>query len=280
MGGPAEASKRQRPIPGGRGAGGRGRDQSERGRGGQSGSGGEASKRPRPEGSNSITHLAKLHWPAAGGGTFDAAVVDQLYGAHLKKAASLKRDSSSQATALEVSGYLEQFLWPNLDPETSSWSHIMSIVVLINLKFREGVSAWASLRSEPVRFTAFFARVLELPSERTELAFDERSQWTQFLIHCFQSLENEMVRPQALRLVSLPMWSTLNPRSLTQHLAGQPQLQQPWKFLQKRRKKVHRSRVPSKWHCPPPPPPPPPPPQPCVCPATPLSHLRMHRSAH
>ena len=33
------------------------------------------------------------------------------------------------------------------------------------------------------------------------------------------------------------MWSTLNPKALAAHLAAQPQLAQPWKFLQKRMKK-------------------------------------------
>jgi hypothetical protein len=32
-----------------------------------------------------------------------------------------------------------------------------------------------------------------------------------FLIHCFESLENETVRGSCLKIVSLPMWTALNP---------------------------------------------------------------------
>eukprot|EP00966_Prymnesium_polylepis_P265931 6142910-Prymnesium_polylepis.1 len=113
----------------------------------------------------------------------------------------------------------------------------MSIVVLVNLKFREGVAAWAPFHADPTKFAALFARILELPAERAEMSFDERSQWTLLLVHAFQSLEDDMVRPHALRLVSLPMWFTISPKALAGHLAAQPQLQQPWKFLQKKRKK-------------------------------------------
>ena len=185
-----------------------------------------------------LARLAKLHWPASGGGTFDLDLMMQLYHAHLCGPIICGHDGANQAITLEVSGYLERFLWPNLDPHSSVWQHIMSIVVLVNLKFREGVSPWPSFRADPARFSGLFACVLELPTDRPELTFEERSQWTHFLIHCFQSLEDDMVRPEVLRLVSLPMWSTLNPRALSRHLASQPQLQQPWRSVQKRRKKV------------------------------------------
>lgn len=205
-------------------------------------------KRPRLNSCVSVAYLAKLHWPAAGDGIFDASLVEQLYEAHLKAHLQIEVDGKSersrQALVLEASGYLERFLWPNLEPVSSTWSHVMSVVVLINLKFSEGVSPWASLRTNPARFSSFFERVLEIASERVDLTYDERTELTHFLIHCFQSLDDDMVRPQALRLLSLPMWSTLNPRSLAQQLAAQPQLQQPWKLLQKRRKKARLPTTP------------------------------------
>ncbi len=45
---------------------------------------------------------------------------------------------------LEFSQYLERYLWPNYNPANSpSHEHVMSIVVMINEKFRERVAAWA-----------------------------------------------------------------------------------------------------------------------------------------
>ena len=69
------------------------------------------------------------------------------------------------------------------------------------------------------------------------MTYDERGTWTLFLVNAFASLEDEMVRAQVLKLVSLPMWSTLAPKNLAAQLAAQPQLQRPWKFLQKRKAK-------------------------------------------
>ena len=43
---------------------------------------------------------------------------------------------------LEFSQYLENYLWPNYNPESSSASHVLSIVIMVNEKFRERVSAW------------------------------------------------------------------------------------------------------------------------------------------
>lgn len=35
---------------------------------------------------------------------------------------------------LEVSQYLENYLWPNFDPETTSFEHVMSMILLTNEK--------------------------------------------------------------------------------------------------------------------------------------------------
>lgn len=35
---------------------------------------------------------------------------------------------------LEVSQYLENYLWPNFDPETATFEHVMSMILMINEK--------------------------------------------------------------------------------------------------------------------------------------------------
>jgi hypothetical protein len=42
---------------------------------------------------------------------------------------------------LEISQYLENYLWPNFD-EKSSFSLVMSMVCMVNEKYREGVPVW------------------------------------------------------------------------------------------------------------------------------------------
>jgi len=42
---------------------------------------------------------------------------------------------------LEFSQYLENYLWPNYGPPATD-AHVLSIVVMVNEKFRERVPAW------------------------------------------------------------------------------------------------------------------------------------------
>lgn len=42
---------------------------------------------------------------------------------------------------LEFSQYLENYLWPNYTKE-ASFAHMMSVVSMLNEKFRERVPAW------------------------------------------------------------------------------------------------------------------------------------------
>lgn len=42
---------------------------------------------------------------------------------------------------LEFSQYLENYLWPNYSTDASD-AHVLSIVVMVNEKFRERVPAW------------------------------------------------------------------------------------------------------------------------------------------
>ena len=114
---------------------------------------------------------------------------------------------------------------------------------------REGIMTHVAVL-EPERFAAFFARLLDLPAERPRTrfgaaaAYEARAAWATFLVHVFASLEDAMLRPHALRLVSLPMWETLTPTHLQQLLAAQPQLAKPWKGLSKRRDKEARMATP------------------------------------
>lgn len=67
---------------------------------------------------------------------------------------------------LEVSQYLENYLWPNFDAGASSWEHTMSILMMINEKFREGMGAWAGLRGDAAKFESFFRRFLHFKVQR------------------------------------------------------------------------------------------------------------------
>lgn len=50
---------------------------------------------------------------------------------------------------LEFSQYLELYLWPNFNPGRLSPAYIMSIVMIINEKFRQKVPVWKVFRDHP-----------------------------------------------------------------------------------------------------------------------------------
>ena len=61
-------------------------------------------------------------------------VIDQIYQKELQ--------SVRKVMMLEVSQYLELYLWKHYKPEEATLSHTMSIMIMINEKFRERVPAW------------------------------------------------------------------------------------------------------------------------------------------
>jgi len=73
---------------------------------------------------------------------------------------------------------------------------------------------------------------------RFQLTVPERAALLGYLIHVFQSLENETVRGAALPLVSLPLWHALSPGRLQLELASLPQVEKHWRSLLRRESKA------------------------------------------
>lgn len=139
---------------------------------------------------------------------FDAKLVESIYhGEILNPIHALRR-----IVLLEFSQYLENYLWPNFDGDTSKHCHYMSIVFMANEKIRERVQLWPIFSEKPEHFTTFFRRVLEmcLPVDQ-EIQMPERTALLVFINHCFNSMEVELCRQQIKRLVSLSMWTCLQP---------------------------------------------------------------------
>lgn len=140
---------------------------------------------------------------------------------------------------LEFSQYLENYLWPNFD-KNASHPHLMSIVCLLNEKFREKVEVWKVFEKNTANFSVFFQKVLEKcldnPEKITPGFMREQYALLIFLNHCFSSMEVELCREQAKKLVSLAMWSCLQPKRRDQELNAIPEWKRFWKKLQKRDK--------------------------------------------
>ena len=154
---------------------------------------------------------------------------------------------------LNLGQYLERYLWPLFPAGSSACpaAHTLSIAAMVNEKFREGVPPWDFLAAEEgaagaaaaERFGAFFRAMLglrEAAGAGFAAGWDPREHltWLEFLANAFQSLENAVVRPHVLRLVSLPLLHALSPGALELELHRSAQLQKFWARLLKREAKA------------------------------------------
>ncbi|KAH3763383.1 intron-binding protein aquarius [Pelomyxa schiedti] len=174
-----------------------------------------------------LTKLSLEHWAphVKSHPPFSAQIVEEIYQRELK--AGCCSDSSLQRVMLlELSFYLESYLWPNWTP-TASVAHIMSIIVMVNEKAREGATIWDTFLPEE-KFLAFMKNVVEL--SKSPLEYSERIAYTLFLINCFQSLENKMIRQFCLRLTSVPLWLHVNKSRVRNELKTAPSTQKHWEM--------------------------------------------------
>ncbi|KAK0574644.1 hypothetical protein LWI29_026627 [Acer saccharum] len=93
---------------------------------------------------------------------FDAELVKEIYKTELTVKEGRKTVPLHRVMILEVSQYLENYLWPNFDSETASFEHVMSMILMVNEKFRENVAAWICFYDRKEAFRGFLERVIRL----------------------------------------------------------------------------------------------------------------------
>lgn len=191
-----------------------------------------------------ITRIALENWSVTLKGddkpAFNAALVSEIYKTELLVPSGSKPVPLQRVMVLEISQYLENYLWPNFDAESASFEHVMSIILMVNEKFRENVPAWRGFRDRKEDFELLFKRILTLKDQGRELNLAEKTNYIVFMIHCFQSLEDEMVRGPVLKLVSLQLWHYLSLGRLQMELSLHDQLIEHWKKLKKRESRAVR----------------------------------------
>lgn len=144
---------------------------------------------------------------------------------------------------LELSQYLEKTLWPNYSPGCGNNKEmILSIVAMINEKFRERVNVWDTFLEKPEHFSLLFANVCQLTLNE-ELNIREKTNLLIFLIHCFNSVEVEMVRLVIQKYISMPIWICLTSNRLEHEFRKVPKLKKFWKKLEKNDQKLSREEV-------------------------------------
>jgi intron-binding protein aquarius len=149
---------------------------------------------------------------------------------------------------LEFNRYLENYLWPNYGEKSSS-AHLMSIIFMLNEKFRERIEVWKVFENNTENFPVFFNNVLSKCLEEiniqkaTPTIIREQTALLVFLNNCFRSMEVEICRDQVKKLVSLSMWSCLQPKRRDQELNGIPEWKKYWKKLMKRDKPEMKEKL-------------------------------------
>ncbi|KAG6500421.1 hypothetical protein ZIOFF_040266 [Zingiber officinale] len=190
-----------------------------------------------------LTKIAAANWLKAAGGSvssreFDPELVKEIYETELLVSGDGRKTVPLQRVMiLEVSQYLENYLWPNFDPDTSTFEHVMSMILMVNEKFRENVAAWICFHDRKNAFRGFLQRVLLLKEEGRALNIAEKTNYLLFMINAFQSLEDEIVSDNVLKLVSLQLWHKLSFGRFQMELCLNPHLIKKWKRMTKKEAK-------------------------------------------
>merc|ERR1711964_846650 len=108
--------------------------------------------------------------------------------------------------------------------------------MMVNEKFRENVPAWEAIEIRKEKFAGFFEKVLDLQDDIGQLSLREQGFYLSFLIHCFQSLEQEFVRSCCLKLTGMQSWFHLNELHRQKLVAANPKLAVVWKKVAKKYK--------------------------------------------
>lgn len=178
---------------------------------------------------DSLTLIAKQHWKAQGASkAFDPKVVASILENELRPTFSPQR-----IMVLETNNYLELYLWPNFTP-ASDHAHVLSIIVMVNEKFRENTAVWPLFCDDEQKFVAFFNSAIALIGAGWSLPFIEQSQLVMFLVNSFVSIENKALCSMTLRLVLLPLWKHVYSARVEREISSDPALQKYWaRFLKK-----------------------------------------------
>ncbi|KAI1289575.1 RNA helicase aquarius [Halotydeus destructor] len=162
---------------------------------------------------------------------FDVKLIEYLYEQHIRGSFF----DPKRILALELHQYLECYLWPNYEPSVSSASYVMSIVTMVNQKFRERVAVWDCFLKKPEHFEHFFGEFTKLLVEhKGSINVQERTGLLTLFTKCVNSIEVDLVRERIQKVISLPMWISLSDRRRETEFREVPKLKKFWNALNKK----------------------------------------------
>ncbi|KAI8048857.1 P-loop containing nucleoside triphosphate hydrolase protein [Syncephalis plumigaleata] len=183
---------------------------------------------------------------------YDSTLVSHIYEGYIHVKNTTK-STASRILELESTQYLEQYLWPNYDPSTSTEEHVISIAVLVNEKRRQRVPTWEIFGEDSERFNELFHRIMKLSLAEGHRDLWERERLLTFMGHATQSLEHPLTRTETMRLFSVGIWHALCSKSRRESAlsAAPPMVKKIYKALDKRHKAADeegKKRMELEWH--------------------------------
>ena len=179
-----------------------------------------------------LSRLAVTNWCEAAlknDVQFKLEIVENIFTKDISKS----NFNTKRIMLLEFSQYLENYLWPNYTPENSNHAYVMSIVCIVNVKYREAVPAWEAFRNKPEHFGHFFNCVMKSVMDDS-IDLKQKTILIVFLDHCYNSLEVDVVRQEVQKTITIAMWQCLMPSRLQAELKKSAKLSKVWKSVLKR----------------------------------------------
>lgn len=101
---------------------------------------------------------------------------------------------------------------------------------------------WDIFINEEEKFQSIFKKILNLlispiNIDNSLIDLKMRRNLLIFLINCFQSLENPVVRVECMKIVSLPIWQNLTSSVRNEKFKIYPQFKKLWDRIEKKYKK-------------------------------------------
>uniref|UniRef100_A0A0X3QDM8 Intron-binding protein aquarius n=1 Tax=Schistocephalus solidus TaxID=70667 RepID=A0A0X3QDM8_SCHSO len=200
-----------------------------------------------------VAQLARTYWLPSSDSTgqfkkpFNPDLIERIY---LEDLISFGF-SHRRCMTLELSQYLEAYLWPNFN-KSSSRAHVISICAMVNEKARERVPIWQCFLDLPSNFDVLIDRILrilldeplQLQTQTSGVAINnevlkkrlaEHIVLITFLSHCFTNLAEVGVLRRSLKdMYCLAVWRHLQPARLEKELDAVPRYRKLLHKLEKR----------------------------------------------
>eukprot|EP01038_Epipyxis_sp_PR26KG_P005853 gene5853-8076_t len=180
-----------------------------------------------------IIKIANEYWKDESA-KFEEDILQMLFEKELSR-------NGSAIKILEISGYLENYLWHFFSPE-SSFEHVFSIIIMVNEKCKAGLVGFDILMEDTSKCTTFYESIADILLLR-DVPSILLEPYTFFITNSYRSLENPVMRVATLKYLSLPIWENLSKTRLDLELEKNKQLKKHWDQLRKIKAKSQSSNV-------------------------------------